>query len=135
MPTSKEKKENESLLTIISPSTDMLQLLPIEIRSSIYKFVSEAFTVHVTRKLGDDQPIAYKRLLSPPGKKHIASWRKLNVVNPVWSISNPVWSISNHLSLRTGFKIPDPTYVDIIDTTYSSPMDCGQSYTYARVDE
>ena len=128
MPTSKEKKEKENLLTIMSPFTDRLRLLPIEIRSSIYKFVLEAFTVHVTRKLGDDQPIAYKRLLSPPGKKHIASWLKLNVINPVWSIST-------HLSLRTGFEIPDPTYVDTIDTTYSSTMDCGQSYTSARVDE
>ena len=128
MPTSKEKKPNGNLLTIISPSTDRLRLLPIEIRSNIYKVVLEALTVHVTRKLGEEQPIAYKRLLSPPGKKHIASWQKL-------CTNNPVWSASTHLSLRTGLKVPDPAYVDTIDTPDSSAMDCGQSYTFARVDE
>ena len=125
MPASKEKTEKGNLLTIISPSTDRLRLLPIEIRSSIYKFVLETFTVHVTRKLGDDEPIAYKRLLSPPGKKHIATWGQLN-------INNPRWSASTHLSLRRGFKVPDSTQVDIIDTPCSSAMGCGQWSTSAR---
>ena len=65
MNTSKKTEVSKSVSAKEPPSTDRLRLLPPEIRSTIYDFVSEALTVQVRRSWRGRETI-YSPLLSPP---------------------------------------------------------------------